>query len=148
MPSYKLYYFQARGRAEASRIALAYGGIAFEDKRLPGPALFGGRADGSIPAPFNQFPVLDVDGTPIAQSATILRYVSKLSGLYPTDAIQAAIAESILDQISDINSGFTGIFYNSSLDDAAKVRAPQQPVILCVLTHFFNLFFFAGQRIQ
>ncbi len=36
MPTIKLVYFQARGRAEAIRLALAYGGIEFEDVRMPG----------------------------------------------------------------------------------------------------------------
>jgi glutathione S-transferase len=121
MPSYKLYYFQLRGRAEAARMAFAYAGVDFEDIRLPGPTLMAGRADGSIPAPFNQFPVLEVDGVPIAQSYTILRFVAKLSDLYPKDAIQAAIAESIADQAADILQGWLALELNAAFDADAKV---------------------------
>jgi glutathione S-transferase len=131
MSKLRLTYFASRGRAESSRIALAYGGIDFEDRRLPGPTLFAGRADGSIASPFNQFPVLEVDGVPIAQSATILRYVAKLAGLYPTNPIEAAIAESIVDQLSDIGSGFLNILF-SPQDEAAKVRLQYQLCPPCV----------------
>ena len=34
MPSYKLYYFKARGRAEICRLAFAAAKIGFEDCRL------------------------------------------------------------------------------------------------------------------
>jgi glutathione S-transferase len=61
-----------------------------------------GRADGTYPAPFSQFPVLVVDGKPLGQSASILRYVAKLAGLVPSDAFEAAVAESQLDQVMDI----------------------------------------------
>lgn len=36
MSSFKVIYFPARGRAEATRLALAFNGVAFEDVRLPG----------------------------------------------------------------------------------------------------------------
>jgi glutathione S-transferase len=121
MPTLTLTYFPVRGYAEATRISLAYGGLEYEDRRLSGPALVAGRADGSIASPFNQFPVLEVDGVPIAQSSTILRYAAKLAGLYPTNPIEAAIAESIGEQLTDIGSGFMTILW-SSQDEAAKVR--------------------------
>ena len=35
MPSYKLSYFDARGRAEVIRLLLAYAGKEFEDERVP-----------------------------------------------------------------------------------------------------------------
>lgn len=33
-PTYKLYYFDIRGRAELTRILFAYGGIEYEDVRV------------------------------------------------------------------------------------------------------------------
>jgi hypothetical protein len=44
MPSYKLIYFAARGRAEAVRLAFAFAGQEFEDCRMPGPKLMAVRA--------------------------------------------------------------------------------------------------------
>ncbi len=34
MPTYKLYYFHFRGRAETIRLAFALGNISYEDVRL------------------------------------------------------------------------------------------------------------------
>lgn len=34
MPSYKLYYFNGRGRAEISRLILAAAGVKYEDVRI------------------------------------------------------------------------------------------------------------------
>merc|ERR1712184_224233 len=37
MPNVKLTYFNLRGRGEPCRIMLAYGGIKYEDERIPPP---------------------------------------------------------------------------------------------------------------
>ena len=34
MPSYKLYYFNLRGRAELARLIFAYAGVEYEDVRF------------------------------------------------------------------------------------------------------------------
>lgn len=34
MPSYKLYYFNVRGRGELARLVLNYAGVPFEDYRF------------------------------------------------------------------------------------------------------------------
>ena len=36
MPSYKLYYFPGRGRAELSRFVFAQAGVQYEDVRVKG----------------------------------------------------------------------------------------------------------------
>jgi len=131
MPSYKLTYFPARGRAEATRLAFAAGGIEWEDVRLPGATLFAGRADGSIATPFEQFPVLTVDGTPVGQSGTIFRFAARAAGLYPADAVQAAVAESICDQVSDIANGLATIFFTPAEESvkAAKLAEAKSTTI-------------------
>lgn len=34
MPTYKLIYFEAKGRAELTRLVFAAGGVKYEDKRI------------------------------------------------------------------------------------------------------------------
>jgi glutathione S-transferase len=36
MPSYKLYYFNAKGRAEVSRLLFVAAGVKYEDVRVEG----------------------------------------------------------------------------------------------------------------
>jgi glutathione S-transferase len=89
----KLIYFPTRGRAEASRLALYYQKIEYEDVRMPGPELI---AEYRKDAPFGQFPLLEVDGRYLGQSGAILRYVTR--NLRPADPFDAATMESIADQ--------------------------------------------------
>jgi glutathione S-transferase len=79
------------GRAEPVRLALAIGGIAFEDHRFT----FAEFADVRKTAPFGQVPVLWVDGVQVTQCDAMLRYAGKLSGLYPSDAFQALRCDEV-----------------------------------------------------
>lgn len=116
----RLLYFKLRGRGEASRLALAYTGTEFVDDR---------RDFAEFPAfketlPFGQLPVLYVGDVAIPQSFTIIRYIARNCGggkLYPADPVQAAIAESICDQISDVGSA--GYAASNSADKAAALAA-------------------------
>jgi glutathione S-transferase len=92
MPQLKLSYFDMHGgRAEPARLALAIGGIAFEDHRFT----FAEFADVRKATPFGQVPVLYVDGALVTQSDAILRYAGKLAGLYPTDPVQALLCDEV-----------------------------------------------------
>lgn len=92
MPHIKLSYFDMNGgRAEPVRLALAIGGIAFEDHRFT----FAEFADVRKTAPFGQVPVLWVDGVQVTQCDAMLRYAGKLSGLYPSDAFQALRCDEV-----------------------------------------------------
>jgi hypothetical protein len=51
-----------------------------------------------------QVPLLTVNGETVAQSAAILRYAGKLSGLYPLNYIEAAKCDAVLDSIADMNT--------------------------------------------
>lgn len=105
------------GRGEPARLALHLGGIAFEDRRIPGPEWPKHRDQ----MPFRAMPVLDVDGKSITQSNTINRYVGKLAGLYPKDEWQAALCDEIMDATEDI-SGRIGATIQLGADDRKKVR--------------------------
>lgn len=89
--------FESQGRAEAIRLALTIGEIEFEDyrfKREEWPAV-------KAATPFGSVPVLEVDGEVLAQSSAILRYVGKLGGLYPEDALEAFRVDALMDTMND-----------------------------------------------
>lgn len=93
MPQLKLSYFDFHGgRAEPARLALAIGGIAFEDHRFAFPEF----AEVRKSTPFGQVPVLHVDGVQVTQCDAILRYAGKLAGLYPTDPLQALYCDEVM----------------------------------------------------
>ncbi len=93
MPQLKLSYFDFHGgRGEPARLAMAIGGIAFEDHRFSFPEF----PEIKKAAPFGQVPVLHVDGVPVTQCDSINRYVGKLAGLYPTDPYQALLCDEVM----------------------------------------------------
>jgi glutathione S-transferase len=92
MPQIKLSYFDMHGgRGEPIRLALAIGGVAFEDHRFTFPEF----ADVRKTTPFGQVPVMVVDGVQVTQSDAMLRYAGKLSNLYPTDPLQALLCDEV-----------------------------------------------------
>ncbi len=92
MPQLKLNYFDFHGgRAEPIRLALAIGGVAFEDNRFGFPAF----AEFRKTTPFGQVPTMSVDGMQVTQCDAMLRYAGKLAGLYPTDALQALFCDEV-----------------------------------------------------
>eukprot|EP00904_Undaria_pinnatifida_P006911 jgi/Undpi1/334/HiC_scaffold_1.g00330.m1 len=96
-PTLKLTYFPFAGPAEPVRMALAMTGQSWEDNRIPFaefPAMKPGLPNG-------QLPILEVDGKILPQSGAQLRYVGKIAGLYPEDALEAAYADAAVDAVAD-----------------------------------------------
>ena len=100
MPSIKITYFPAKGRAEPSRLALVVGGIEFEDERITGEEIAARKKKGDFP--FGSLPVMTVDGKTFAQSNAMLRYCGSLAGLYPKDAEKALLVDSVVDALEDV----------------------------------------------
>eukprot|EP00043_Microstomoeca_roanoka_P016692 m.171989 g.171989 ORF g.171989 m.171989 type:complete len:283 (-) comp16509_c12_seq2:1516-2364(-) len=99
-PRYRLFYFDLRGRAEPIRLAFHLGGLKFDDVRIR-PHQW---CQLKPKCPYGQLPILEFDGNVLAQSNTILRFVGKKTGLYPSDDLEAAHVDEVLDLIEDINS--------------------------------------------
>lgn len=114
----KLTYFGIPGRGEASRIALALGGVKFMDDRIS----FSSWKDIKPTTPWGSVPILTLtDGTVIAQQRAILRLIGKETGTYPTDSLAAAKVDEIMDAVEDINSQTTKV--GQGLDKEAKEAA-------------------------
>ncbi|CDF35921.1 Glutathione S-transferase [Chondrus crispus] len=114
MPEIKLTYFDMRGRAEASRLALVVGEIPFEDERV----VFDHWKEAKPKTPYAALPMLTVDGMQVAQSDAILRYCGKLAGLYPSDPLEAAKVDEVGGVIDDV----THAMYRYRGDDKDKLR--------------------------
>jgi glutathione S-transferase len=100
MPQLKLHYFDFHGgRGEPIRLALHLGGVAFEDHRFSFAEFPAVRKQ----TPFGQVPTLEVDGTHITQCDALLRYAGQLSGLYPTDPLQALLCDEVAYVVEEAN---------------------------------------------
>ena len=119
MAALKLHYFDFHGgRGEPVRLAMYLGGIEFEDRRIP-LAEWPGIKD---EMPFHAVPVLDVDGRALSQSNAIMRYVGKLTGLYPVDPWQAACCDEAMDAVEDIVTQVVPTFFIKDEDEKREAR--------------------------
>lgn len=117
MPNLKLTYFDIHGgRGEPARLAMHIGGVAFEDNRISFKE-FGARRS---TYPFNRVPKLEIDGAELSQCNSINRYVGKLAGLYPSDALQAAYCDEAMDAVEDI---VAQVLVTFPMDEAEKKAA-------------------------
>ncbi|XP_078579122.1 hematopoietic prostaglandin D synthase-like [Branchiostoma floridae x Branchiostoma japonicum] len=117
MPSYKLYYFHGRGRAEPARLMLAAAGLPYEDVRIE----FERWPEYKPKMPMGQAPVLDVDGTMICQSVAIARFIAKESGLAGKTNMEQARADMMVDGFGDmVNKMADYVWYEP--DEAKKAE--------------------------
>ncbi len=99
MANYKLTYFDFNGgRGEPIRIALHAAGLEFDDVRWSFPEF----AEKRESLRFSAVPALEIDGAMITQSNAISRYVGKLAGMYPEDALQALYCDEALGALEDV----------------------------------------------
>lgn len=118
-----LHYFAptVRGRAEGSRIALHAAGIAFDDL-----ASNMGEMLGAGLLPFNQFPLLQMDGLNMSQSGAMLAYISKKGGFWPSDDKDAFMATMVINGCNDFRDKQVGAVFGSvSVEDFEGKWAPR-----------------------
>lgn len=115
-PEYRLVYFNGRGLAEGARLLFTIAKVSFVDERYS----FVRNADGSVIRPeweankanrdlfpFAKIPVLVLaDGTSIAQSKAIERFVAKKFGLMGANEVECALIDSIIEQLNDLRKAY------------------------------------------
>jgi len=97
MSTYKLYYFNGRGRAELARLIFAAAGEKFEDIRYEHNEWPTHKSE----MPLSQMPVLEFDGTKLPQSAAIARFLAKQFQLAGKDNFEQAKVDAVGDTITD-----------------------------------------------
>jgi prostaglandin-H2 D-isomerase / glutathione transferase len=105
MSKVKLIYFSLTGRAFAMRVALNLakekGAISeFVDERLTFPE-WREKKD-SLGLPLGQLPIIDIDGKVFCQSTALARWAGKISGLYPSDELQALKVDEFIAAVDEI----------------------------------------------
>ncbi|MEH6546642.1 MAG: glutathione S-transferase family protein [Sneathiella sp.] len=96
----RLHYFNGRGRAETTRWMLAVSQIAFENVPIETPeALAALRASGKLP--FDQMPLLEIDGLNLSQSTAMIRYLARCYDFYGDTNIDALWCDMIAGAVAD-----------------------------------------------
>ena len=99
----KLTYFNLAARAEPCRLLLAYGGIKYEDCRIPPPWDPATTWPAMKPnTPFGQLPILNWDGEEICQSMACARFIAREVGLAGNNNMERAMVDEIVDVIQDL----------------------------------------------
>ena len=98
MSTYKLFYFNAKGRAETSRFIFAQAGVKYEDVRFTGEQW---ASEYKAKSPSGSSPWLEVDGKPVSGSLVIARYLGETFGLAGKNDVENAQLASIVDTYND-----------------------------------------------
>jgi len=116
MPTYKLTYFDVRGRGEICRLLFAAAGVKFEDIRIEHskwPEL-------KSTTPFGQMPMLEVDGVKLCQSKAIARYLAGEYGFAGESALDRARADMLVDCGEDVMKPTIAFWFEK--DEAKKAE--------------------------
>ncbi|XP_060070606.1 hematopoietic prostaglandin D synthase-like [Ylistrum balloti] len=99
MPTYKLTYFNVRGRAELSRLAFALGGVKYEDVRVSSEEWKKLKPN----TPQGMLPILEVDDRMIGQSGAIIREIARATKLYGKNDIEMTEVDVVLETIQEFS---------------------------------------------
>jgi len=99
-PSYKLSYFNGRGRAEIIRWIFAAANVEYEDHRWE----FKDWPQWKPKMPLGFAPVLFIDERPLSQSGCITRYVANAFGMMGDSHISAAVCDMIFETVKEMSN--------------------------------------------
>ncbi|KAL4226566.1 hypothetical protein ACF0H5_014551 [Mactra antiquata] len=144
MPSYKLTYFNGRGRGEVARLLLAAADKKYEDVRIePGqwPEL-------KPKMPQATMPVLEVDGKfRISQSMAVNRFLARELNLYGNGTKNQAIVDQILDNLLDLFGPAITMFFNKNEDEKAEqMKKFMEETVPTQFKYLENLMKLSGSR--
>jgi glutathione S-transferase len=118
MPSYKLYYFDGRGRAELARLIFAAAGQEYEDVRYAHQDWPQHKAN----FPFGQLPVLEVDGVKVAQSAAIAHFLGVQLGLAGKTAVDHFKTHAFAEAVRDFVEPMARIVWEEKDEERKKTK--------------------------
>lgn len=152
MSTYKLFYFNGRGRAEIARLIFAAAGESFEDVRYERNEWPAHKSE----MPLGQMPVLEIDGVKLPQSMAIARFLAKQFGLAGKDNFEQAKVDAVVDTSSDMALKFIPIHMEQNEEkkkaDMEKFFTEELPKHLKNLEQLGSLYghgssFFVGNQL-
>jgi len=118
MPTYKVIYFNSRGRAETLRLIFASAGVEYEDVRFEKDQWPAMKAS----TPFGQVPVLEVDGIKIGQTNACARYLARKFNLAGKSELDEARADMIVDCFGDTVGPIVTFFMEKDETKKAEMK--------------------------
>ncbi|XP_022098110.1 S-crystallin SL11-like [Acanthaster planci] len=118
MPTYRLMYFNNRGRAEVTRLLFKLAGQEFEDVRVPHKDWPTEKSK----FPLLQLPVLEIDGQQIPQSRAMAGYLAREFGFHGSDSWQTLMVEVICDTADDLLQPLGDVLFLEK-DESRKAEA-------------------------
>merc|ERR1719400_1927866 len=100
MTDVKLTHFNAKGKAETSRLILALAGQKYEDKRIEPSEMAALKPS----LPFGQLPLLEYKGESLSQSMAIARFLANEFCLAGNTSMETAKIDEIVDAINDLQN--------------------------------------------
>lgn len=118
MSTYKLTYFNARGRAEIIRFLFVQAGVDYEDNRIK----FEDWPKLKETTPFGTLPILEYDGRVIGGSMPIARFVAEKVGLAGTNEAENAEIAGIVDFLGDLATRLNTANYEKDEGRKAQLK--------------------------
>lgn len=117
----RLTYFDAPvSRGEECRLALHLAGVDFEDNRI-NPATWPTLKE---QMPYGALPVLELPGLPpLAQTNPILVLIGRRHGLHPTDDLEAARHEAMMQHVEELRHNVSPTLRMSEAEKKAAREA-------------------------
>merc|ERR1712018_152791 len=122
----KLTYFNFRGRAEASRLMLAYKGVDYEDNRITQEQWAALKPK----TPFGSLPLLCYNGLKLAQSMTIARFLARELNLAGKTRCEEAQVDMVVDCIVDLFAAQVKMFFEKDEKKKAELVEKMQKEIV------------------
>ena len=115
----QLHYFKGRGRAETTRWMLVVSQINFENVAIESPeALAKLRATNKLP--FDQIPLLEIDGLNLSQSSAMIRYLARRGRYYGETDVDALWCDMIAGAVADFAETALQAAFQPSTDGAME----------------------------
>eukprot|EP01061_Rhynchopus_euleeides_P044645 TRINITY_DN784_c2_g1_i1.p1 TRINITY_DN784_c2_g1~~TRINITY_DN784_c2_g1_i1.p1 ORF type:complete len:220 (+),score=84.24 TRINITY_DN784_c2_g1_i1:187-846(+) len=140
-PKIVLHYFDIAGGAEPIRLALAIGGVVFEDRRIA----FDDWEEVAQDMPLSQVPVLEVNGVKFTQSLAIARYAAELANLTPrNDPLLDLRLNEVMYILQDLSFGIGRTVHMPEGDERTTLRqrwlATEYPTYMMRIEHAVTYF--------
>jgi glutathione S-transferase len=108
--TYRLTYWNKRGRGEQLRLLLNELDAPYEDVHVAGQVFLDLKQQGPSKLMFGSIPMLEDGDFRVCQGPVILRYLADKHGIGPTDPQQAAVADAIAWGAEDLRMRYFTLF--------------------------------------